>query len=47
MCTQGQIAPTSLSSAQEKGKQPRDFLESGIREITLLVAVLDCSKMQQ
>jgi len=47
VCIQAQIASTCSFSAQEKGKQPKGFLESGIREITFSLIVLDYGQMQQ
>lgn len=39
-CVQGQVASTGPFPAQEKGKQPRHFVESEIRELTLSLTVL-------
>lgn len=47
VCIQGQIASTGSFPAQEKGKQPRDYAESEIREITLSLTALDWGQGQK
>lgn len=47
LCVQGQIASTGSFPAQEKGKQPRDYAESEIREITLSLTALDWGQGQK